>query len=89
MAMTTEERQAFFDQYGCWPIEDADVSESGKVFLTAEQIAEGEIIFAKKQAKQYLADTDWYATRYAETGTAIPEEVLTKRAQARLDASDE
>lgn len=86
--MTIEERQAFFDQYGCWPIEDADVSESGKVILTEEQVAEGQIIFAKKQAKQYLANTDWYVTRYAETGAEIPAEVLTKRAQARIDASD-
>ena len=89
MAMTTEERQAFFDQYGCWPIENADVSESEKVILTEEQIAEGAIIFAKKQAKQYLANTDWYISRYTETGTEIPEEVLTKRAQARIDASED
>ena len=58
MAMTTEERQAFFDQYGCWPIEDSDIPDNEKVILTEEQIAEGAIIFAKKQAKQYLANTD-------------------------------
>ena len=89
MAMTTEERQAFFDQYGCWPIEDSDIPDNEKVILTEEQIAEGAIIFAKKQAKQYLANTDWYVSRYTETGTEIPEEVLTKRAQARIDASED
>ena len=36
-----------------------------------------------------MANTDWYVSRYTETGTEIPEEVLTKRAQARIDASED
>jgi hypothetical protein len=32
---------------------------------------------------QYLADTDWYVTREAETGTAMPADVSAKRAEAR------
>ena len=35
------------------------------------------------QARQYLADTDWYVTRKAETGKAIPDDILTKREEAR------
>jgi len=35
-----------------------------------------------------LAETDGYATRYAETGTAIPEDIVAARAQARIDASE-
>lgn len=31
----------------------------------------------------HLASTDWYATRMAETGKAIPGEVIEKRAKAR------
>ncbi len=31
----------------------------------------------------YLISTDWYATRLAETGKAIPTEVLTARQAAR------
>ena len=31
----------------------------------------------------YLASTDWYATRLAETGKAIPPEILTSRQSAR------
>jgi len=31
----------------------------------------------------YLASTDWYTTRLAETGKAIPEEILTARQAAR------
>ena len=31
----------------------------------------------------YLTSTDWYATRLAETGRAIPDEILTERQAAR------
>jgi len=31
----------------------------------------------------YLTSTDWYATRLAETGKAIPPEILTARQAAR------
>jgi hypothetical protein len=34
-------------------------------------------------ARNYLARTDWYVTRFAETGEAIPQEILEKRAEAR------
>lgn len=38
---------------------------------------------ARVQAIAYLSQTDWYVTRYLETGVAIPEEVTTARAAAR------
>lgn len=85
----TQEEQDFYDEYGCWPITDADLPESAKIILTDEQIAGAERAVLIKNAKTYLKETDWYVSRYAETGTEIPEEVLTKRAQARLDASEE
>ena len=50
--------------------------------------AEFNIENAKEVAKQYLRDTDWYVSRKAEAGTAIPSDIATKRAQARIDASD-
>jgi len=31
----------------------------------------------------YLASTDWYVTRQAETGADIPQDILTARAEAR------
>jgi hypothetical protein len=34
-------------------------------------------------ARGYLATTDWYVTREAETGTAMPKDVSAKRAEAR------
>lgn len=47
---------------------------------TAEQLAQQEIA----SLKAYLASTDWYVARFAETGTAIPDEVKVARAAARL-----
>jgi transglutaminase-like putative cysteine protease len=34
-------------------------------------------------ALQYLASTDWYVARMAETGTPIPDDILAARAAAR------
>jgi len=54
-----------------------------KLELTPEQVAESILNQQKYEAKQYLASTDWYAARKAETGQAIPSDVLTQRQQAR------
>ena len=86
--MTTEERQAYFDQNGVYPIEDSDIPEAERMTPpTAEQIIEGEAIQLKSSAKQYLRDTDWYVSRKAEANIAIPADILALRQQARLDAS--
>ena len=87
MALTKEQREQYFNDNGCYPIEDSNVPDNEKVIITEEQIAAGEPIRKKISAIQYLKDTDWYAARYAETGKAIPDDILIKRAQARLDAS--
>ena len=39
-------------------------------------------------ARGYLASTDWYASRLAENGTAIPADVLEKREAARAAIVD-
>ena len=86
--MTTEERQAYFEQNGVYPIEDSDIPEAERMTPpTAEQIIEGEAIRLKLVAKQYLKDTDWYVSRKAEAGIEIPADILALRQQARLDAS--
>ena len=36
-----------------------------------------------REARSYLSETDWYVLRFQETGVEIPEDVLTKRAEAR------
>tara|TARA_B100000575_G_C22698991_1_gene422890 strand:- start:49 stop:339 length:291 start_codon:yes stop_codon:yes gene_type:complete len=57
--------------------------------ITEEDIKYQEVLVKAAQAKRYLNETDWYAHRKAETGKAIPDDVLEKRAQARIDASVE
>ena len=41
-----------------------------------------------KEAHSLLSPTDWYASRKAETGTAIPSDVGTYRAAVRTKAAD-
>ena len=36
-----------------------------------------------EKALKFLANTDWYVVRLAETGTPIPEDILAARAAAR------
>jgi hypothetical protein len=38
---------------------------------------------AKAEARAYLNSTDWYIIRQTETGVAIPDDVLAKRAVCR------
>ena len=35
------------------------------------------------EARAYLASTDWYVTRFAETGQAIPDDIRAAREAAR------
>ena len=34
--------------------------------------------------RSYLYETDWYVSRYSETGETIPEDVKSKRAECRV-----
>lgn len=36
-----------------------------------------------EELDNYLKSTDWFATRYAETGKVIPDSIKTKRQEAR------
>lgn len=47
---------------------------------TPEQIQQAK----DQESLAYLSSTDWYITRQAETGKAIPQDVLDARAEARL-----
>lgn len=55
-----------------------------KDFRTDSEIAEQLQAQANAEARAYLNSTDWYVTRFTETGKEIPEEVKTKRDEARL-----
>ena len=64
----------------------AHLLPAGSVPITdeeAEALRPKPVIDVAMQAKAYLASTDWYVTRFAETGKPIPEDVTTKRAEAR------
>jgi hypothetical protein len=51
--------------------------------MTLEQAAESVRLHEKFMAREYLKNTDWYAARLAETGQAIPADVLEQRQAAR------
>lgn len=51
--------------------------------INEEEIAKQELQAKINEAKEYLASTDWYVTRFTETGKEIPEEVKIKREEAR------
>ena len=55
------------------------------VMPTAEELLAYELDQKIQEAKTYLASTAWYVERLNDpsSGKAIPEEVLTKRAEAR------
>jgi hypothetical protein len=36
-------------------------------------------------SRKYLASTDWYITRFAETGVVVPDDITTARATARTN----
>ena len=52
---------------------------SGEMDYEQIQPLEAEI----ENLKRDLAKTDWYVVRFAETGKAIPEEVLAERQEKR------
>ena len=41
------------------------------------------VAFKISEAKTYLISTDWYITRFIETGKEIPEDIKLKREEAR------
>ena len=55
---------------------------------TEEDIARDTLVMNSLNGKKYLVETDWYVSRKAETGVEIPSDILTKRAQARINASN-
>ena len=60
--------------------------ESKFVHPSDDEVAAELAAHTKAEALAYLASTDWYVTRKAETGVEIPEEVSRLRAEARLVA---
>lgn len=75
---------------------EADIRETDRPIVDYE-FADTEVWRAKEAEKArlakieeleaYLAETDWYVIRFADTGEAIPEEIKTKRRDARDEIS--
>jgi hypothetical protein len=60
--------------------EDGSLTVTPKPQEQIDQILQAEL---NVKSLAYLASTDWYVTRFAETGAAIPDEVKAGRAAAR------
>ena len=67
-------------------VEDMPVLERQEP--TAEEIANNLVASENYSARKYLAETDWYVTRKTETGKAIPDDIATKRQEAREKVKD-
>jgi len=61
----------------------ADNKGFPRLYDAAPLTPEQQKIQNEYDARQYLAQTDWYVVRSIETGKDIPEDVLKKRAAAR------
>ena len=51
--------------------------------FTDAEIAANAQSLVNSEALEYLKSTDWYITRDAESGVAVPADVTTARAEAR------
>lgn len=60
-------------------ITEVEADELRKPVLTPEQVQQ----VINDNARAYLASTDWYVVRFAETGVAIPQDILDARQAAR------
>jgi len=67
-----------FSQYNNWKLDG-----TGNIIADDEENNKAEQRNVNIISKEYLSSTDWYVTRQAETGKAIPEDILNKRQEAR------
>lgn len=51
--------------------------------ITAQDKARQKQERINAEARRYLAETDWYVTRFAETSQPIPEDIAALRQAAR------
>lgn len=67
---------------------DVEQSYDGDWYLLGFAPKKPETLINKEKIdklQEYLNSTDWYVTRFAETGVEIPEDVKEKRAEARKE----
>ena len=70
----TEEQARNAVKYGTTTPSDSQIQELDDESATFR---------SNKDARKYLADTDWYVVRKTETGEAIPDDITTARQEAR------
>ena len=56
--------------------------------ISAESLRVGLTQIEVENCLKFLAETDWYVARKNETGAEIPEEIRTKREEARIFISN-
>jgi hypothetical protein len=67
------------EQDGIWSLVDGEIMKLPFPPPTQEQL-QAKI---NADARAYLASTDWYVVRFAETGVAIPVDIAAARQEAR------
>jgi len=77
-----------YHEEGTYTAEEAEnMVKYGTTTPTDAQIKnlddESAVFRSNKDARRYLADTDWYVVRKTETGEAIPDDITTARQEAR------
>ena len=77
-----------YHEEGTYTAEEADkMVKYGTTTPSDAQIQaledESAVFKSNKDARIYLAETDWYVTRKSEIGTEIPSDISTKRQEAR------
>ena len=73
--------------HGLYRIAQEEVSAGEATITPFDHVAADAAQAAQEalgEATSYLAATDWYVVRFAETGVAVPAEVTSKRADSRL-----
>ena len=75
-------RRQYTDMFNDWVADGGTVEPQ----YTVEELEAKKIAQDRAEAQAYLASTDWYVMRKAETGKDIPAEVEADRVKARLAA---
>ena len=71
--------QTINENDGIWSLAKGNVVKLPFPGPTPEQLQSQK----NAEARAYLLSTDWYVVRFAETGVAIPDEVIAARKAAR------
>lgn len=68
--------------------QEAELPKIDDVNTSCNPFQDDPILAERFELEGYLNSTDWYFTRFAETGKAIPQDVSQKRAEYRARLSD-